>query len=155
MPATALALVLIALAPLAALDNEDSSDDTLPAHVAERCQQVLDGLVERGVPGASAAIVLPDGSLVTVTAGVASLDDARQLEPHDRMLSGSVGKTYVTALAHHLVQAGKLDLDARAASFFEDDEPTPEWIGRVPNAGDVTLRQLLRHTSGIPRYVFQ
>ena len=71
------------------------------------------------------------------------------MRPADRMLSGSIGKTYVTAAAHHLVQAGKLSLDDKAAKFFAD----AGWFGRLPNAGEITLRHLLRHTTGIPRHV--
>lgn len=86
-------------------------------------------------------------------AGVDSLEDGRPLTAADRMLSGSVGKTYVTAVAHHLVHAGQLDLDATAASYFEGVDA--EWPQRLPNAREVTLRQLLRHESGIPRWVLQ
>ena len=132
---------------------EGRLDPAVLARIEERGQELVDGLVERGSPGASAALVLPDGSRLTMVAGVDSLEDGRPLTAADRMLSGSVGKTYVTALAHFLIHAGKLDLDATAASYFEGVDA--EWLERLPNAREVTLRQLLRHQSGIPRWVFQ
>ena len=94
---------------------------------------------------------MPDGSELAVAVGSADVERGRAMQPGDRMLAGSVGKTFVTAAAHHLVQRGELSLDARAATFFEEDE----WYAELPNARDVTVRQLLRHTSGIPRYVFE
>ena len=45
----------------------------------------------------------------------------------------------------------KLDLDARAIEFFEDEA----WFTRLPNAEDFTVRDLLRHQTGMPRHVFQ
>jgi len=134
-------------------ETEERLAPAVRERIEERGMELLHDLVERGVPGASAALVLPDGTQLTLVAGVDSLEDGRDLTAADRMLSGSVGKTYVTALAHFLVHTGKLDLDATAASYFEGVDA--EWLERLPNAREVTLRQLLRHQSGVPRWVFQ
>src|SRR6185369_2154040 len=75
----------------------------------------------------------------------------RPMRPTDRMLQGSVGKTYVAAVAMQLVGEGKLDLDAKIERYL-GREP---WFGRLPNAHDITVRQLMRHTSGLVRYEFQ
>ncbi len=72
------------------------------------------------------------------------------MEPSSRLLQGSVGKTYVSAVAMQLVHAGKLDLDAKVSEYL-GDEP---WYGRLPNHADITVRQLMNHTSGIIRYEF-
>ena len=137
---------------LAELGFLPSTANPTHAKIAERCQAELDAVFEAGVfPGASVGIVLPDGHELSLVVGLADRDLETRMTPEHRMLSGSVGKVYVSAAAHHLAQSGALDLDARAASFFADDE---EWLDRVPNARDVTIRQLLRHQSGIPRYVF-
>jgi D-alanyl-D-alanine carboxypeptidase len=123
------------------------------ADLARAGRAVLEGLVERGVPGASAAIVLSNGDSTSWVAGLASIEDERAVDADTRMLSGSVGKTYVTAAAHLLVQEGELELDRTAASYFEGADA--EWIERLPAGREATLRQLLQHTSGIPRYVFE
>ena len=130
-------------------DAPPALDDALHASG----QAVVDGLVERGAPGASAAVVLPDGRVLTWVAGHASLDDEELLTPEHRLLSGSAGKTYVTAVAHDLVHAGELDFDEPLEAYFTVDPPA--WLERVPNAREVTLRQLLQHRTGIPRYVFK
>jgi D-alanyl-D-alanine carboxypeptidase len=73
------------------------------------------------------------------------------MRPTSRMLQGSVGKTYVAAVAMQLVAEGKLDLDARIERYLGREG----WFARLPNAHDITVRQLMRHTSGLVRYEFQ
>jgi len=119
--------------------------------IAARCQPILDALIERGVPGVSVGLILPEGKELGLTAGYSFKEEELDLLPEHRLLLGSVGKTYVTAAVHHLVQAEKLTLDDYAADYFADEE----WIEKLPNAGEITIRQLLRHQTGIPRYVFK
>ena len=161
-PRPALALLLLpALGALVqgAPQAAPADQPSLVERVEARARPLLEELVARGLPGASLGLVLPDGEQVALAVGVDELPDGRPLSPRDRMLSGSVGKTYVTALAHLLVHEGVLSLDERVAARFEARAPEsperPEWLERVPNAREVTLRQLLGHTSGFPRYVFQ
>jgi len=123
--------------------------EELTARLGERCQAILDALVERGLSGASAALVLPGGEVVARAAGLADVDTGAPLTTAGRMLSGSVGKTYVTGVVQRLLADGLLALDERPFATAG-----PEWLSRVPNARAATLRQLMTHTSGIPRYVF-
>lgn len=117
-----------------------------------RCQAIVDGLVESGVPGASAAVVLPDGSVHAFVAGDTARTDGRALTPDDRLLVGSTGKTFVTAVAHRLLSDGILSLDESIATSFADDPPP--WLDTLPHAREFTLRQLLRHQTGLARYVY-
>ncbi|MEN8162299.1 MAG: serine hydrolase domain-containing protein, partial [Myxococcota bacterium] len=122
------------------------------ARTGERLRGALVELIEtKGLPGASAALVLADGTELAVAVGFADVEAEREMAPEDRLLSGSIGKTYVTAAAHHLEHAGKLSFDDRAADHLGDEDG----FARLPNAADVTIRQLLRHRTGIPRYVFE
>jgi len=68
----------------------------------------------------------------------------------DRMLSGSIGKTYVSAVTLQLVHEGQIGLDDPLREWFGDEE----WFERIPNADDLTVRHLMSHTSGIPRHIF-
>lgn len=104
---------------------------------------------EWGFPGATAGVVLPDGRLAEVVVGFADEDRVRAVLPGSRMLAGSIGKTFVSAVALQLVDEGKLDLDQRLARWL-GDEP---WLARLPNGAEVTLRQLLLHRSGVPEHV--
>lgn len=57
---------------------------------------------------------------------------------------GSLSKTITATLLMKLVQQKKLGLSDRLEKFF------PDWPNQV--ARDITIRQLLTHTSGIPNY---
>ena len=102
-------------------------------------------------PGASLAVALADGTRLAVASGMADTLRKVPMRPADRLLQGSVGKTYVSAVALQLVHEKKLDLDARISTYL-GREP---WFSRLPNAADITVRQLMNHTSGLVRYEFQ
>ncbi|HEX5053243.1 MAG TPA: serine hydrolase domain-containing protein [Planctomycetota bacterium] len=118
------------------------------AALRARLQAKLDALRPEAVPGAQAAVVLPDGCTIGFTSGVADRELRTPMPGDGRLLAGSTGKTFFAALALQLVREGRLDLDAKLASFL-GGEP---WFARVPNAAEVTLRQLMQHRSGIMRY---
>jgi CubicO group peptidase (beta-lactamase class C family) len=96
-------------------------------------------------PGATIGFVLPDGRSGSVSVGLADVENRIPLKPSDRMLAGSIGKTYVSAAILQIVQEGKLDLDAKIERWFGSDV----WFPRLPNAKDITLRMLMNHSSGI------
>jgi D-alanyl-D-alanine carboxypeptidase len=100
----------------------------------------------RELPGVSAAIVLDDGTELACAVGRAG--DAA-LGPDDLMLSGSIGKTYVAALALLLERDGKLELDDRLAEHLG----RRDWYARLPNGSELTLRHLLRHQSGLAHHI--
>lgn len=78
-------------------------------------------------------------------AGVADLDTGRPMRPHLRHRAGSVTKTFVAATVLQLVGERRLGLD----------DPVARWLpGVLPAAlaGQVTVRMLLNHTSGVPDY---
>ncbi len=143
--------------------------DAARAVLVAHAQRVVDEVVAAGFPGASAALALPDGSTIAVVAGVTEPGGGRPLATRDRMLVGSTGKTFVTAVAHRLVAEGRLDLDASLADVFDAPRTAPDggagrsaradaapaWLDRLPCGRGVTVRQLLRHESGLPRYVFR
>jgi D-alanyl-D-alanine carboxypeptidase len=120
--------------------------------VASPFQTVLDAFHAGGTfPGASAAISLPDGAVIAVTAGEADTVRHVPMAPEARMLQGSVGKTYFAALAMQLVGEGSLDLDAYVSSYLGHHP----WYARIPNAEGITVRHLMTHTSGVMRYEFK
>jgi D-alanyl-D-alanine carboxypeptidase len=121
-----------------------------PASVEESLRTTLSTWIrERQVPGATAAVILDDGTLVTVAAGLARKEPATPMKPTDRMFSGSIGKTYYAAVALQLVEEEKLKLDEPIKTYIGAEE----WFARLPNAGDITVRQLMNHTSGVPEHV--
>jgi len=88
--------------------------------------------VSAGVPGAVVVSTGPGGQ-VEAAAGLADVSTGGPLTAGHRFRIGSVTKIFVAALVLQLVADGTLDLDAVAEPFLED----------------VTIRQLLNHTSGL------
>jgi D-alanyl-D-alanine carboxypeptidase len=115
-------------------------------------QALLDDWHKAGkFPGATLSVVLPSGETISVATGVSDRDQKTAMRPNDRMLAGSVGKTFAVAVALQLVSEGKLELDAKIEKYLGDEH----WFARLPNARDITVRQLMNHTSGLVRYEFK
>jgi len=121
-----------------------------PDRLQARLQAKLDSLHAAGhFPGATVGVSLPGGRTLGLSTGLADSSGVA-MRPRDRMLAGSVGKTFVAAVALQLVQEGKLGLDQPISTWLG----TEPWFGRLPNARSVTVRMLMNHTSGLVRYEF-
>lgn len=102
-------------------------------------------------PGATLGVVLPNGQSFGLAVGFSDRDAKTPMKPTDRLLAGSVGKTFAAATALQLVKQGKINLDDKIEKYL-GREP---WFARLPNAKDITVRQLMNHTSGLVRYEFK
>jgi D-alanyl-D-alanine carboxypeptidase len=102
-------------------------------------------------PGATLGVVLANGESFGLAAGISDREAKRPMIPTDRMLAGSVGKTFAAATALQLIKEGKIGLDDKIEKYL-GSEP---WFTRLPNARDITVRQLMNHTSGLVRYEFK
>ena len=127
------------------------------AALVDRFQAELDAAwaqaqdTDENFPGATAAFILPDGSVFGFATGESDVDDDIPMTPDLLMGSGSVGKTYVAAVALQLAMNGELDLDAPVSTWLGDEE----WFSRVPNHTDLTVRNLLNHTAGMIQPYFE
>ncbi len=116
----------------------------------DRFQAELDRIRNKEkFPGAIAAFLLDDGRSAVVATGQADQEHNISMTPNDRMLAGSIGKTFVAAVALDLVHECKLDLDTFISTWL-GNEP---WFDRLPNAKDITLRMLLNHSGGLIDHV--
>ena len=112
--------------------------------LAEQLGSALAGVLDQQIvtyeiPGASAAVIFPDGSSWTYGTGLARLDPAQPAAADTLYSVGSITKTFVTAAIMELAQDGALSID----------DPLSTWMPDFPNAAQITLRQLLGHTSGV------
>lgn len=122
--------------------------------VRKKLQAALNEFVaSSGVPGATLAVAFSDGQVIDLAAGFTDPAAKEPMPVGACMLAGSTGKTFVSAVALQLVQEGKLRLDQPVADFFKGTDAA--WFGRLPNSDSLTIRSLMNHTSGIPRYIFQ
>lgn len=115
-------------------------------------QRKLDLIVkEEGVPGATLAVVLPNEKLINLASGFSDREAKIAMEPGARMLAGSVGKIFVSALILKVMKEKEIALDSTVSGWFTEEE----WFSRIPNADQLTIRMLMNHTSGIPRYILE
>ncbi len=73
------------------------------------------------------------------TIGFASIAEQVKANSTTKYRVGSISKTFTASIIMQLVEEGKLTLQTRLSNYFSD----------VPNAADITIEQLLRHSSGI------
>jgi Beta-lactamase class C and other penicillin binding proteins len=139
-----------ALAQNTAGTDSNSTDDARLARILQQIQSKLEEhRASAKFPGATVGFVLPDGRSASISVGVADLQTKLPLKPSDRLLAGSIGKTFVAATALLLVEEGKLNLDEKIENWLGNEK----WFARLPNARDITLRMLLNHSSGIRNHV--
>ncbi|WP_228059944.1 serine hydrolase [Plectonema radiosum] len=125
----------------------EGGEITLEPELQQQLQDALNGTRVEDVPGAAVAIVSPFGSWFGAS-GVASIENNTPLQPDDRFQIGSITKTFVATTVMQLVEEGKLNLDDTLTTWL------PESItADIPSAEEITLEQLLQHTSGIADYV--
>ncbi|PTM09280.1 MAG: hypothetical protein DA407_06155 [Bacteroidetes bacterium] len=119
--------------------------------IFEAVNEKLDELwKDSTAPGLSLSIVLPNGEVKTLTRGWANIDKKIEMSPTTKMLGGSTGKVFYSVVALQLIEEGKLKLDEPIFKSMSDYS----WFDRIPNAKNLTVRTLMRHETGIPRYVF-
>lgn len=89
-------------------------------------------------PGALIGVWSPQGTYVSAT-GVSDLATGAPLEPDMQFKIASQTKSFIGNLVLQLVSEGKVGLDDHIS----------KWIEGVPNGDEITIRQLLNHTSGL------
>ncbi|MFF4187318.1 serine hydrolase domain-containing protein [Streptomyces sp. NPDC001691] len=103
-------------------------------------------IAKAGQPGADATAALVrvgggEGRWVG-SAGVHDLASSTPADPDARFRAGSVTKVFTAAMVLQLAGEGRVDLNRPARAYLPD---------LIPAAyAEVTVRQLLNHTSGIP-----
>ena len=115
----------------------------LPQAAVDRIDALANkALADTGAPSASIAVV-NDGKIAYVKAyGNARLEPATPASPEMRYSIGSVSKQFLAGALLLLVQEGKLSLDDRVGRFLPS----------LTRANEITIRQLLSHTSGYQDY---
>jgi len=126
---------------LAACDTALAQE--LPAELRQKIDDVAkDVLAKTGVPSASVAVV-KGGKIAYLQAyGMARLDPPAPARPDMRYCIGSISKQFTAAAILLLQEQGKLSLEDKICKFVPD----------LTRANEVTIRQLLSHTSGYQDY---
>jgi CubicO group peptidase (beta-lactamase class C family) len=116
---------------------------TATAPADPKIDAIVQGILKStGVPSASVAIV-KDGKIAYLQAyGDASLEPKTPATPAMRYSIGSNSKQFTTTAILLLQEQSKLSLDDKVAKFFPN----------LTRANEVSIRQLLSHTSGYQDY---
>lgn len=120
-------------------DNQASRDE-----FHGEIETYLHQLNEAGFSGA--VLVAQNGDILFEQGyGLADVADQLPNTPETVFDSGSLSKQFTAAAILHLAEKGLLQLDDTLSTFFAD---LPE------DKAEITLHQLLTHTSGLPEYVY-
>ena len=133
-----------ALADAARVTRSDARDTAADVDRRDvRLRTMLQDVTAAGIPGALAQVQSAEGVRVAAAAGVSDLATGATLRPDARFRVGSVTKSFVATVVLQLVGEGRLKLD----------EPVGRRLpGLLADGDQITVRQLLNHTSGLADY---
>jgi CubicO group peptidase (beta-lactamase class C family) len=142
--ATLLPLLFLSIsAAFARSQSASTLDPALQSRVDRIAQQVLE---QTGVPSASVAVVQHGKLVYTHAYGLARLatatTPAAPATPEMRYSIGSISKQFTAAAILLLQEEGKLNLD----------DPLDRYVTGLTRGSEVTIRQILSHTSGYQDY---
>jgi D-alanyl-D-alanine carboxypeptidase len=134
--AVCLALACVGLAAIASAATAKSTNADV--------RDGLEGLVDSpGGPPGAVATLYKGGHLTTIGVGRSDVTKAGAPKATEHMRIASIAKAFSGAVALHLVKEGQLTLDGTIG----------ELVGGLPSSwSDVTVAEMLHHTSGLPDY---
>ena len=122
-----------------AAQTVDKIDGELRARIDRIATQVLE---QHGVPSASVAVVKGGKLIYTHAYGLAHIGPDKAATPEMRYSIGSVSKQFTAAAVLILQEKGKLSLDDAVGNY----------VTGLTRGNEVTIRQILSHTSGYQDY---
>jgi D-alanyl-D-alanine carboxypeptidase len=111
----------------------------LQQRLMQTLHQALAGTI---TPGISAAVLLDGEPLFISAAGFRDIEKTIPLEPIDKFYIYSTTKSLIATVILRMTEAGHVQLDA----------PVQVYLPQLGLEKQVTLRQLLNHTGGVPDY---
>lgn len=137
---------------LTLLNIPGSSVDT------EMRQLISETVREYDIPGAIMVIITPDNLEWTGRSGVSDVVNSTSLTISSKFRAGTVTKSFTGMTIAQLAQEGALSLDDSLEALLPGVVPSPtaeeeasgEYTGY--NANNITIRNLLHHTSGLFSY---
>ena len=136
---------LAALLAAAAIPTLRSAASAAPAATAPADLKVqADSILKAAYPadGPGAAVIVTRGGEIVYAAGrgLADVEAKAPITPATVFQLGSIAKQFTAAVVLQLVAEGRISLDDPLSRYF------PDW---PQPGGKATIRQLLKHTSGI------
>jgi len=138
---TFLAAAILAISALVPARAQTAStlDPALKSRIDRIARQVLE---QTGVPSASVAVVKGGKVVYTQAYGQARLNPATPVTPRMRYSIGSISKQFTAAAILLLQEEGRLSLD----------DAVGKYVPGLTRGNEITIRQILSHTSGYQDY---
>jgi CubicO group peptidase (beta-lactamase class C family) len=128
--------MMLSIATCAACDETDAVQVALHGLAVEQ-------LHDNDFIGLGVSVRLTDGDTTSAAAGWSDPDHDHAYDVDDtEQILGSVTKLYTAVVIMQLVEEGRVHLD----------DTVDDWIA-FPGAGEITVRMLLSHTSGLADYL--
>ena len=119
--------------------TKGSAGELVPASTLAKLQKTTRQFQDTNhTPGVLVGIWSPKGTFISAT-GVADLAAGTPLRPDMQFKIASQTKTFTANLILQLVGDGKVSLNDHIS----------KWVAGVPNGNQITIRELLNHTSGL------
>ena len=134
-----IASLILSLAITAQAQTVDTIDPALKTRIDNIAAKVLQ---QTAVPSASIAVVQHGKLVYTHAYGMARIDPPSAATPQMRYSIGSISKQFTAAAILLLQEQGKLSLE----------DSVDKYVPGLTRGGDVTIREILSHTSGYQDY---
>jgi D-alanyl-D-alanine carboxypeptidase len=135
--------ILVTATTTAACDQ--GTEPSVPVgYTQDDLRQDTDAIRDLGVTGVQARVVTPDGEHLIATSGVGDLTSHQPVDPDGYFRIASVTKPFTATVILQLVGEDRMALDGTVEDYL------PGVVaGNGHDGHQITIRQLLQHTSGV------
>jgi len=140
---TAIAILLTACGGSSTPDKAQVQEIETISAVTIDYQKIIDETVSNVIPGIILLVESPEKKFLG-SAGVENTENKNPMQTYHTMPTASAGKPMIALLAVMLADENLLNLDDTLDTWLSADI-----LNQIENSSEITLRQLLNHTSGI------
>jgi len=126
--------------------KKEDPDPTPPdSTFVQKVDKILqDTMAKYGIAGATMYVEDVQGNVAWISAGMADNEQQIPVNPETKFRVASISKTFLAVVVLQLMEEGMFALDNKYADYLADSI-----VALYPYGSEVTIRQLLEHTSGI------
>lgn len=128
--------------------NLNFADSSLTNPNQVEYQNLLDNMTSNGVVGVSMSVYTPQAGLWLGASGYADLSTNVAMKPCNMTRVGSTVKLFTATLIMKLQEEGKLNIHDKITDYLNG-----EYMDQLEGIENVTILQLLNHSSGLYNYI--
>ncbi len=154
-----LLFIMLSILVVSCSDDDDGPITPTSKILDIETQQALHFMMDtmtsnRGIPGAIVMVQKAGYEPWFTSVGYRDVSTKDTLLPSHRFLVGSISKTFVGAVILQLIQDGKLGLDDKLVDHLDAVTLNPDvYDTSMYKFSEITIRQMLNHTSGMGNYL--